>query len=79
MIAQCRDAFGIHERIWSALRGSDDAPSLDPLVDVVRVEADELADLEERDAALGDQTPYETLRHAEPFSESGDVDQSILR
>jgi len=47
----------------------DDPAGFDPLVDVVGIEADQFADLEEWDTALCDQTTDESLRHAKP---SGD-------
>lgn len=57
----------VSEAIWL----HDSAP-LDSLFDVVGIEAYEFADLEERYAALGDQTPYESVRHAELFRESAE-------
>jgi hypothetical protein len=63
-------------RLFESVRWSrplDDPTVLDPLVDVVRVEPYELADLEERDAALGDQATNETLGHSESLRESGYV------
>ena len=47
---------------------------LNPLVNIVGIEADKLAHFEERDAALSDQSPNEALRYAESFGKVGNVD-----
>src|SRR3954454_6943994 len=41
------------------------AALIEPLAELNCVEADELADLEERDRALGDEAPHERLLHVE--------------
>lgn len=51
----------------------NDATGFNPPIDVVGIEPYELADLKERHATLGDETTDESLRYAESFSESCDV------
>ena len=46
-----------------------DALGVEPGLDLGGVESDELADLEERDAALGDEAADEAIGDAEPVSE----------
>ena len=50
--------------------------SVDPIVNLKRVEADELADLEERHAVLGDEPADEPLGHAELDRQGGNFDES---
>jgi hypothetical protein len=55
--------------------GCVDSALVDPCVDLVRVEADELADLVERHPALSDESANESLCHAEAAGEPGDVEK----
>ena len=50
-------------------------PCVDPLIDVVGIEADELANLVERDTPLVNKSSDESLCDAQPISERGHVDQ----
>lgn len=52
-----------------------DALGVEPGLDVGRVESDELADLEERDASLSDEAADEAISDAEPVSELLDAEQ----
>ncbi len=65
-------------RCWCSVeRGSSfgDALGVEPGLDLGGVESDELADLEERDAALGDEAADEAIGDAEPVSELFDAEQ----
>ena len=55
------------------------APVIEPLADLLRVEADELADLEEGDPSLGDQAAYEALPDVEYRRNPWDVIQLATR
>jgi hypothetical protein len=48
---------------------------LEPGLDVPRIEADELAELDERDAALGHQPTNEALGHAQPVGQARHVEE----
>lgn len=49
-----------------------------PLVDVSRIEPDKPTNLVERDATLRDEAANKALGRAEPFRETGDVEQRSL-
>lgn len=56
-------------------RTDPDPLLIDPLGNLKRVEPNELADLQERDSALVDQTSHESLGHVEMLCQSGDVEK----
>jgi len=52
-----------------------DPALLDPTIYLDRIEADELADLQERNTSLGNQSTHEPIRDAQPLGKPVDVDE----
>ena len=53
-----------------------DSIALDPAIDDIRLETEQVADLEVRDSAFGDQSAHVAARHAEPSREVLNTEES---